>query len=138
MQIILLSGGSGTRLWPLSNDARSKQFLRLLDVDGTDNRESMVQRVMRQIKESGLGADVTVATSSSQKDSVIAQLGDTVNIVTEPCRRDTFPAICLACEYLAKEKKCAADEVLVVMPCDPYTEITSSALRKWQKVWLIQ
>lgn len=123
MQIILLSGGSGTRLWPFSNDARSKQFLRLLDVEGTHERESMVQRVMRQIKESGIEADVTVATSSSQKDSVIAQLGNFVNIVTEPFRRDTFPAICLACEYLAKEKKCSADEVVVVMPCDPYTEI---------------
>lgn len=50
MKIILLSGGSGTRLWPLSNDARSKQFLRLLDVDGSDKRESMVQRVMRQVR----------------------------------------------------------------------------------------
>ena len=122
MQIILLSGGSGTRLWPLSNDARSKQFLRLLDVDGSGQRESMVQRVMRQIKESGIEADVTIATSASQKDSVIAQLEDSVNIVTEPSRRDTFPAICLACEYLAKEKRCTADEVVVVMPCDPYTE----------------
>lgn len=123
MQIILLSGGSGTRLWPLSNDARSKQFLRLLDREGTDQRESMVQRVMRQLGESGIRADITVATSASQKDSVAAQLGDRVNVVTEPCRRDTFPAICLACEYLAKEKGCAPDEVVVVMPCDPYTEL---------------
>lgn len=123
MKIILLSGGSGTRLWPLSNDARSKQFLRLLDVEGSDNRESMVQRVMRQVRASGIDAEITVATSESQRDSVIAQLGDAVNMVTEPCRRDTFPAICLACEYLAKEKKCPADEVVVVMPCDPYTQL---------------
>lgn len=78
---------------------------------------------MRQINESGIDAEVTVATSASQKDSFIAQLGNSVNIVTEPCRRDTFPAICLACEYLAKERHCKADEVVVVMPCDPYTEI---------------
>lgn len=123
MQIILLSGGSGTRLWPLSNDARSKQFLRLLDAEGSCQRESMVQRVMRQLKESGIDADVTIATSASQKDSVIAQLGNTVSIVTEPCRRDTFPAICLACEYLSKNKKCTHDEVVIVMPCDPYTEL---------------
>jgi len=123
MKIILLSGGSGTRLWPLSNDARSKQFLRLLDVDGSDRRESMIQRVMRQLRESGIDADTTIATSASQKDSVIAQLGDSVNIVSEPSRRDTFPAICLACEYLAKEKGCGPDEVVVVMPCDPYTEM---------------
>ena len=62
MQIILLSGGSGTRLWPLSNDARSKQFLKLLPIDGSEERESMVQRVVRQIREARLNAEVTVAT----------------------------------------------------------------------------
>ena len=50
MQLILLSGGSGKRLWPLSNNARSKQFLPLLEKeDGTF--ESMVQRVVRQAKD---------------------------------------------------------------------------------------
>ena len=122
MQIILLSGGSGTRLWPLSNDARSKQFLRLLPVNGSEVRESMIQRVIRQMREANLDCSLTVATSASQRDSVISQIGDEVSIVTEPSRRDTFPAICLACEYLAKEKKCHNDEVVVVMPCDPYTE----------------
>lgn len=122
MQIILLSGGSGTRLWPLSNDARSKQFLRVLDIEGSDMLESMIQRVHRQLRESNIEAELTVATSESQVDSVIAQLGDSVNIVAEPCRRDTFPAISLACEYLSKEKHCQNDEVVVVMPCDPYTE----------------
>lgn len=122
MQIILLSGGSGTRLWPLSNDARSKQFLRLLPVEGRGERESMIQRVVRQMKEARIEGSLTVATSASQKDSVLSQIGDLADIVTEPCRRDTFPAICLACEYLAREKHCPADEVVVVMPCDPYTE----------------
>lgn len=123
MQIILLSGGSGTRLWPLSNDARSKQFLRLLPIDGSDNRESMIQRVVRQMKEADIKASLTVATSASQKDSVLSQIGNGADIVTEPFRRDTFPAICLACEYLAKEKHCSDKEVVVVMPCDAYTEI---------------
>lgn len=122
MQIVLLSGGSGTRLWPLSNDARSKQFLKLLPINGSDARESMVQRVVRQINESKLDAQVTIATSTSQQDSIISQLGTDVNIVTEPSRRDTFPAICLACEYLSKEKGCSDDEIVIVMPCDPYTE----------------
>lgn len=123
MKIILLSGGSGTRLWPLSNDARSKQFLRLLPSSQGDNRESMVQRVIRQLRASGIVADVTVATSAAQKDSVVSQLGESVNIVTEPSRRDTFPAICLACEYLTRETGCSPDETVVVMPCDPYTEL---------------
>lgn len=122
MQIILLSGGSGTRLWPLSNDARSKQFLRLLPKDDSDEKESMVQRVVRQIHKSGLDASITIATSITQQDSIISQLGNDINIVTEPSRRDTYPAICLSCEYLAKEKKCSSDEVIIVMPCDPYTE----------------
>lgn len=120
MQIILLSGGSGKRLWPLSNNTRSKQFLKLLTVDG--GRESMVQRVVRQVRESGIEAQVTVATSASQKDVIVNQLGENVQIVTEPERRDTFPAIALASSYLSLEKGCSRDEIVVVMPCDPYTE----------------
>ena len=121
MQIILLSGGSGKRLWPLSNNARSKQFLPLLQSPAGD-AESMVQRVVRQIGESRLSGTITIATNSSQRDIIINQLGDEVDIVTEPERRDTFPAIALAAGYLSMAKKCSNDEVVVVMPCDPYTE----------------
>lgn len=121
MNIVLLSGGSGKRLWPLSNDARSKQFLRLLtDADGKP--ESMVQRVCRQIQESGLDARVVIATSASQVDSIRVQLGDKAEIVTEPERRDTYPAIMLSAAYLYYELKCGRDEPMVVMPVDPYTE----------------
>ena len=121
MRIILLSGGSGKRLWPLSNDARSKQFLKLLEApDGT--RESMLQRIVRQIKESGLNAPITVATSVSQKDAITTQLGNAVDVVTEPERRNTFPAIALATTHLLKDKQCGRDEVVVVMPIDPYTD----------------
>jgi len=49
MQIVLLSGGSGKRLWPLSNDIRSKQFLKLFKNENNEY-ESMIQRVYRQIK----------------------------------------------------------------------------------------
>ena len=121
MQIILLSGGSGKRLWPLSNSTRSKQFLQLLqDPDG--KKESMVQRVVRQIGESVLDASVTIATSASQRDFIETQLGATVDVVTEPERRETFPAIALSTSYLASQKGCQRDEVVVVMPCDTYTE----------------
>lgn len=121
MQLVLLSGGSGKRLWPLSNDARSKQFLPLLaSPDG--GMESMIQRVVRQIREAQLTDNITLATNAVQRDSIINQLGENVNVVTEPERRDTFPAIALAASYLAKEKKCNDDEVVVIMPCDVYTE----------------
>ena len=121
MQIILLSGGSGKRLWPLSNSTRSKQFIKLLTApDGS--KESMVQRVVRQLRKNGIDDPITVATSQSQRDVIINQLGDEIPVVTEPERRDTFPAIALASSYLAYERKCSADEIVVVMPCDPYTE----------------
>lgn len=122
MQLVLLSGGSGKRLWPLSNNARSKQFLPLLEKeDGT--MESMVQRVVRQARLANLTEDITLATNASQQDIIVNQLGDTVNLVTEPERRDTFPAIALAASYLKLAKQCADDEVVVIMPCDPYTEL---------------
>ena len=122
MQLVLLSGGSGKRLWPLSNNARSKQFLPLLEKeDGT--MESMVQRVVRQAKEAQLTDEITLATNASQLDIITNQLGESVSVVTEPERRDTFPAIALAASYLSLEKKCSDDEVVVIMPCDPYTEL---------------
>ena len=121
MQIILLSGGSGKRLWPLSNNTRSKQFIKLLATED-GQRESMVQRVVRQLKEVGVGNSITVATSVSQREVITNQLGEQIPVVTEPERRDTFPAIALASSYLAYESHCAMDEIVVVMPCDPYTE----------------
>ena len=121
MQIILLSGGSGKRLWPLSNESRSKQFLPLLEKpDGT--MESMVQRVVRQIREAGLDASITLATNASQRDIIVEQLGEGIDMVLEPERRDTFPAIALACSYLRLAKHLPDNETVVIMPCDPYTE----------------
>lgn len=121
MKIILLSGGSGQRLWPLSNGARSKQFLKVLSApNGT--KESMVQRVIRQIKETGLTESITIATSAIQKDIIAIQLGDDVRVVAEPERRDTFPAIALASAYLKLKQDCDENETVVIMPCDPFTE----------------
>lgn len=121
MQLILLSGGSGKRLWPLSNNTRSKQFLPLLEKqDG--NMESMVQQVVRQIREAKLTNEITLATNASQLDIISKQLGDTVYVVSEPERRDTFPAIALAVSYLKYVNKCNDNEVVIVMPCDPFTE----------------
>ena len=121
MNIILLSGGSGKRLWPLSNDVRSKQFIKIFKKeDGL--YESMVQRVYRQIKTVDTDASVVVATSKSQVSSIHNQLGDDVGICVEPCRRDTFPAIALACSYLKDVQKIDINESVVVCPVDPYVE----------------
>ena len=121
MNIILLSGGSGKRLWPLSNDIRSKQFIKFFKTED-GNYESMVQRVYRQIKQVDAGATVTIATSKTQVSSIRNQLGEEVGISVEPCRRDTFPAIALAAAYLADVKKVNPTEPVVVCPVDPYVE----------------
>ena len=82
----------------------------------------MVQRVVRQVCEANLTNEITLATNASQLDIITNQLGDSVAVVTEPERRDTFPAIALAASYLKYSKGCSNDEVVVIMPCDPYTE----------------
>lgn len=84
--------------------------------------ESMVQRVVRQTRETGIAEDITIATNASQLDIITNQLGDDISVVTEPERRDTFPAIALAASYLKHAKRCPDDEIVVIMPCDPYTE----------------
>jgi mannose-1-phosphate guanylyltransferase len=118
MNIILLSGGSGKRLWPLSNDIRSKQFIKIFKT--VDGYESMVQRVYRQIKEVDTEANVTIATSKTQVSSIHNQLGSAVGVCVEPCRRDTFPAIALATAYLHDVKGVGLDDAVVVCPVDPY------------------
>lgn len=121
MNIILLSGGSGKRLWPLSNEVRSKQFLRIFKRDdGT--HESMVQRMYRMICDVDPDATVTIATSENQVPSIKAQLGEKVGISVEPSRRDTFPAIALATAYLHEVKGVSKEEAVVVCPVDPYVE----------------
>lgn len=121
MNIILLSGGSGKRLWPLSNDVRSKQFLKLFKTDDGEY-ESMVQRVYRQIRSVDTNATVTIATSKSQVSSIHNQLGENVGICVEPCRRDTFPAIALATAYLHDVQGVSEEESVVVCPVDPYVD----------------
>jgi len=121
MNIVLLSGGSGKRLWPLSNDIRSKQFIKIFKKeDGT--YESMVQRVYGQIKKADPNATVTIATSEIQVPSIHNQLGSDVGISVEPCRRDTFPAIALATAYLVDVMGVDPSESVVVCPVDPYVE----------------
>lgn len=123
MNIVLLSGGSGKRLWPLSNDIRSKQFVKLFkSPDG--KYESMVQRVYRQITTVDKKSKLTIATSKTQVSAIHNQLGDNVSVCVEPMRRDTFPAIALASAYLHDELEAGEDEAVIVCPVDPYVDDT--------------
>lgn len=123
MNIVLLSGGSGERLWPLSNDVRSKQFIKIFKGEN-GQYESMVQRVYRQIKKAENKANVIIATSETQVSAIRNQLGEDVGISIEPCRRDTFPAIVLATAYMHYIQGVSLEESVVVCPVDPYVEDT--------------
>lgn len=121
IHLVLLSGGSGTRLWPLSNDSRSKQFLKVLR-DDAGNHVSMVQRVFAQISRVSAELDVTIATCASQENSIRSQVEGRYELVLEPERRDTAPAIMLACAHLSMEQRVGSDDTVIVMPIDTYAD----------------
>ncbi|MCI8834397.1 MAG: cupin domain-containing protein [Ruminococcus sp.] len=121
MNLILLSGGSGKRLWPLSNDIRSKQFIKIFRTEDGEY-ESMIQRIYRQIRSVDQDTMITITTSKTQTSMIYNQLGTDVNVCVEPCRRDTFPAIVLAAAYLHDVKGIAKEEPVVVCPVDPYVD----------------
>ena len=121
MNVILLSGGSGKRLWPLSNDIRSKQFIKIFkNEDG--EYESMLERMYKNIKKVNNESIITIATSQTQVSTINNQIGKDIGISIEPCRRDTFPAIALATAYLHDVKNISLDEAVVVCPVDPYVD----------------
>ena len=122
MNVVLLSGGSGKRLWPLSNEARAKQFLKVLKTENGNN-ESMLQRVFGQLQKAEIKAEITVAAASLQVDSIRKQLGHDVDLVVEPERRNTYPAIALALASLIHEGKATREDVVLVVPVDVCADI---------------
>ncbi|ANS73305.1 mannose-1-phosphate guanylyltransferase [Paenibacillus yonginensis] len=121
MKLVLLSGGSGKRLWPLSNDSRSKQFLKVLH-DPAGRPESMVQRVWRQLDQVNLADSAYLATGRAQVEMIQSQLGPEVPIIVEPERRDTFPAIALTAAYLYSVENVSPETAVAILPVDPYVE----------------
>lgn len=121
MRIVLLSGGSGKRLWPLSNEIRSKLFLKLLP--GEDGHpESMMQRVCRQLEAAGLLERAVIVTHRSQAEITRRHVGPDIPIIEEPLKRGTYTAIALACSYLYAEMKAAPDETILVLPVDLFVD----------------
>ncbi len=121
MYVALLSGGSGKRLWPLSNELRSKQYIKLINSEYSDKTCSMVQRVWEQLAYNGLSNNSVITASAGQVEIIRSQLGN-IDIAVEPDRRDTFPAVVLSCAYVKDHMNASDDDVIAILPVDPYTE----------------
>lgn len=122
MYYVLLSGGSGKRLWPLSNDARPKQYLKLVNREINSMEHcSMLQRVWEQMEYTGIRKNAIITTEKEQIELIKSQVKN-AEIAIEPMRRDTFGAVLLSCSYLYSHMGAKEDDYAVIMPVDPYTE----------------
>jgi mannose-1-phosphate guanylyltransferase len=112
MYVVVMAGGGGTRLWPLSRPERPKPFMPLL------GDESLLQATVRRlagIDGDGVPIDVTVVTDQRYEQLVRAQLPD-VRVLIEPAGRNTAAAIALATVAVDRPD----DDVMIVLPADHF------------------
>ncbi|MFN4020733.1 MAG: mannose-1-phosphate guanylyltransferase [Erythrobacter sp.] len=105
---VILCGGSGTRLWPLSRKAVPKPFLPLV------GEETLFEQAVRRVAGDDRFAPPMVVAGAAHGDLILAQLGNSpgARLVVEPCARNTAPAIALAAALLPE------DAVMLVCPSD--------------------
>jgi mannose-1-phosphate guanylyltransferase len=108
---LILAGGSGTRFWPLSRNARPKQLLRLFD------EETLIEKAVNRLEGLVPLERILVLTNEAQIDGVREALPGvpSENIVAEPARRDTAPAIALAAGWIAARD---SEAIMIALPAD--------------------
>lgn len=119
MHIVFLCGGSGTRLWPLSNEIRSKLFLEILPSPHGE-RESMIGRVTRQLTEAGLQESALFVTNQQQAHLITRYGGSGLPLIIEPFKRGTFAATALAAAYLLAYDMAELDDIICITPADMF------------------
>lgn len=116
MKIIILAGGGGTRLFPLSRACYPKQFLKIA------GEKSLLQQTVERFLIIAKQEEIVIVTNKDyifhvQED--FHEIGaEKINIITEPTGKNTAPAIALAISYCKDCLNCCEDEILFVSPAD--------------------
>lgn len=111
MRIVLMAGGKGTRLWPLSTNKLPKQFIQVFD-----NNQSMLSSTYNKVK--NLNRNIYVATQKEYYDIALAQTNNSANIICEPFSHDTFAAFLNVAMYLKYENNVDENEFVAIIPTD--------------------
>lgn len=121
MHIILLCGGSGQRLWPLSGSIRSKMFLPLLPApDG--GTESMIGRVCRQLGQAGLDESLLLVAHQEQLPLIRQHTGGRYPVIGEPYKRGTFTAAVSGALHLLGTGKAQPEDIICIAPADMFAD----------------
>lgn len=116
MKLIILAGGSGTRLFPLSRSCYPKQFLKIA------GQKSLLQQTVERFLGLVEPEDIVIVTNKDYIFHVQADLteiaAEAAHIITEPEARNTAPAIALALAYCKEKMHCREAECIFVSPAD--------------------
>ncbi len=116
MKAIILAGGSGSRLWPLSNNDTPKQLLKI------GSCYSLLQNTLLRLQKFISAKDILTVTNAGFTEKTALQLRELFpdcQILSEPCAKNTAPAICCALEYLSRQD---GDDIVTIVPADHLIE----------------